>query len=51
VRALRAAYFGGLSAADMVRIETDWGFGVRDLIEGCRVEEVESVLPLSKTVS
>lgn len=51
VRALRAAYFGGLSAADMVRIETDWGFGVRDLIEGCRVEEVESVLPLSKIVS
>jgi len=47
VRAVRAAYFGGLSPADMARIETDWGFGVRDLIEGCRIEEVESVLALS----
>lgn len=47
VRAVRGAYFGGLSAADMTRIESDWGFGVRDLIEGCRVEEVESTAPLA----
>jgi hypothetical protein len=46
IRALRHAYFGGLSASDMARIQAEWGLGVRDLIEGCRVEEVEAVHPL-----
>lgn len=46
VRAVRHAYFGGLSAADMARIGDEWGLGVRDLIEGCRVEEVEALIQL-----
>lgn len=46
VRAVRIAYFGGLSAADSARIASEWGLGVRDLIEGCRVEEVEAVVQL-----
>ena len=46
VRALRHVRLGGLSAADMARIESEWGLGVRDLIEGSRVEEVEAVVQL-----
>jgi hypothetical protein len=44
VRAVRLAYFGGLSAADLAKIESRWGFGVRDLIEGCSLDEVEAVI-------
>ncbi len=43
VRLLRLAWFGGLSAADLARTEQRWGLGVRDLVEGSRVVEVESV--------
>lgn len=41
VRLMRLAWFGGLSAADLARIEEKWGLGVRDLLEGARVVEVE----------
>jgi hypothetical protein len=43
VRLLRLAWFGGLSAADLARTEQRWGLGVRDLVEGSRVVEVEAV--------
>lgn len=43
VRLLRLAWFGGLSAADLARVEERWGLGVRDLIEGSRVAEVEQI--------
>lgn len=43
MRLLRLAWFGGLSAADLARTEQRWGLGVRDLIEGSRVVEVEAV--------
>jgi hypothetical protein len=41
VRLLRLAWFGSLSATDLGRVEDRWGLGVRDLIEGSRVLEVE----------
>ena len=43
VRLLRLAWFGGLSASDLARVEQRWGLGVRDLVEGSRVLEIESV--------
>lgn len=46
VRLLRAAWFGGLSPVEASRVEERWGLGVRDLIEGSRVLEIERVLPL-----
>jgi len=43
VRLLRLAWFGGLSASTLGQIEERWSLGVRDLIEGSRVEEVEEI--------
>ena len=47
VRLLRSAWFGGLAPAEAARIEERWGLGVRDLIEGSRVLEVERVSHIS----
>jgi hypothetical protein len=43
VRLLRKAWFGGVSAAELARIEGRWGLQVRDLIEGSRLADVEAV--------
>jgi hypothetical protein len=46
IRVLRLAWFGGLSAGALGRIEERWGLGVRDLVEGSRVEEIETIIKL-----
>jgi hypothetical protein len=46
VRLLRLAWFGGLSAGDLARVQERWGLAVRDLVEGSRVTEVEFIRKL-----
>lgn len=48
VRLLRLAWFGGLSAGDLARIQEQWGLAVRDLVEGSRVAEVEFIRKYSE---
>lgn len=43
VRLCRKAWFGGLSAADLARIQARWGLTARDLVEGSRIVEVEAI--------
>ena len=48
IRLCRAAWFGRLPASDLASIEERWGLTVRDLVEGSRVVEVESVAVASE---
>lgn len=44
VRAIRAAYLGRLDAATLRKIERDWGFNARQLVEGARIAIVDEVI-------
>lgn len=43
-RAIRAAYSGRLDAVTLAKIERDWGFDARTLIQGARVATVDEVV-------
>ncbi len=43
-RAVRSAYLGRLDAGTLRKIERDWGFNARQLIEGARVAIVDEVV-------
>lgn len=47
IRTLRLAWYGGLSASDRARIQQRWGLSIRDLLEGCRVDELELIRKLT----